>query len=157
MNLRIYLALLAAGLALLAGCGEQEPPTEARVTIGEHTWTVELAMDRQTRTKGLSGRTDLPADRGMLFVYPQPKIMSFWMEGCLIPIDIVFLDADRRVLNTYEMTVEPDGRGRARYSSHVPAQYALELPAGSIRRAGIAVGDSVEFIGVPPASSAESD
>ncbi len=141
----------------LVGCGEDTAPTEGRVQIGEHSWTVELAMDRRTRTQGLAGRSHLPIDRGMLFVYPQPKNMTFWMEGCLIPIDIVFIDADLRVVNTYEMTVEPDGRGRARYTSNVPAQYALELSGGSIRRAGIAVGDTVELFGVPPAESAESD
>jgi hypothetical protein len=91
----------------------------------------------------------------MLFIYPAPEVMSFWMKGCLIPIDIVFLDSERRVVNTYEMAVEPGGEGRARYSSHVPAQYALELPGGTLRRAGIRVGDVAEFIGVPDAATAE--
>ena len=91
----------------------------------------------------------------MLFIYPQEQKLSFCMRGCDIPIDIVFLDKNLRIVNLYEMAVEPDRSGRTTYESHVPVMYALELPGGTIKRVGIHVGDIAEFLGVPPASCAQ--
>jgi hypothetical protein len=150
-----FILLVAA--ALSSGCeNRRKEPPPASVRIGGRTWTVELATTRQQRYAGLSGRTSLQPDKGMLFIYPQPAVMKFCMRGCSIPIDIVYIGADGRVLNVYEMQVEPGLSGLAEYSSHLPARYALELAGGTIRQAGIKVGDAVEFTNVPPPSTAEA-
>lgn len=152
------LGVLGGMLFLTEGCGEKNAslPDEAKVRFRGETWTVELAMTEQQRYDGLSGRKDLPAGRGMLFVYPKEQKLSFCMRGCEFPIDILFLDRQLRVINLYEMAVEPDRSGRTAYESHVPVMYALELPGGAIRRTGIRVGDTAEFFGVPPAGRAQS-
>lgn len=159
MHMMSQILLAGAGLfvaGLLAGCGsERAGPARPRVRIGETTWAVELAMDPPTRERGLSGRTNLGPGEGMLFIYPESRVMNFWMEDCLIPIDIVFIGPDLRVVNAYSMAVEPDRRGRTRYSSQLPAQYALEVAGGTVDTLGIRAGDVVEFIDVPPAETAE--
>ncbi len=141
----------------LTGCGDEDraAPAWPRVRIGENGWEVELAMDDATRAAGFSRREVIPPGKGMLFIYPTPRVMKFWMEDCFVPIDIVFVGPDLRVVNTYAMQVEPDGRGRTTYSSHLPALYALEVAGGTVRAEGIRVGDRVELIDVPPASHAE--
>jgi hypothetical protein len=147
---------MLAALLLAAGCGgEDEPMASGKVRVGEKIYTVELAMTRGQRQTGLMGRTELAADRGMLFVYPSPRPLKFWMRNCEIPIDILFLDADGKIVNLHEMAVEPDRRGAVSYPSHVPAQYALELVGGTIRREGIKIGQRVELLDVPDPASAE--
>lgn len=152
------LALLWMTLAaVLAGCGEGEEyrvPTSdpPQVTIGEATWTVEIADSPRERTRGLGGRKQLASDRGMLFIFPDEQERTFVMRDCYIPLDIAFLDADHRVVRMHTMAVEPDRAGRVRYRSGRPAQYALEVPAGELTRAGVEVGDRARFAGVSDGS-----
>ncbi len=81
----------------------------------------------------------------MLFVFPEPKVLSFVMRGCYIPLDIAFIDADRYVVKTTTMAVENDLAGRVVYSSDKPAQFALEAPAGTMAAANVTVGSKVIF------------
>ena len=152
----VAIVLLVGTSFFMGGCGEKPPQRRpAKVKIGPNTWVVELAMTRNARYAGLSGRGQLPDGTGMLFIYPEPIPLKFCMRGCLIPIDIVFIGFDLRVVNTYAMQVEPGRRGLASYSSGVEAQYALELPGGTVRKCGIRNGDQIELIDVPGAAQAE--
>jgi uncharacterized membrane protein (UPF0127 family) len=81
----------------------------------------------------------------MLFVYDEPDYRTFWMQGALIPLDIAFIGPDGVIVRVHTMAVEPDHIGREHYSSGAPAQYALEVPAGTFERLGIAKGDRVEL------------
>ncbi len=121
---------------------------QPQVTINGTTWKVELATTDYARQKGLSGRKSLVDGTGMLFIYPREKVMTFWMKDCLIPLDIAFIDKDMRVINIETMAVEPDGR--TLYSSSKPAQFALEVPAGALEKAGVQPGDKVNFSGDIP-------
>jgi hypothetical protein len=151
---------LLAGLVLLpaAGC-KSEPeslPRQAEVTINGHTFRVELAMTEARRHKGLGGRTRLAEDQGMLFIFRRAERQTFVMRNCEIPIDVAFLDADRRIVRIHEMQVEWDRSGRVPYSSGGPAQYALEVAGGVFAKLGIEEGDVVEFSDrVPPPAKAE--
>lgn len=146
---------LSAGLLVWQG-GCRKTPTVAAVTINGRTWSVEIAMTHRARWEGLSGRTHLQADRGMLFIYPAPQPLAYCMRGCLIPIDIAFIDSTLRVVSTHTMAVEPDLAGRIVYASEAPAQYALELPAGALAEAGVKPGHRVIFQSTPDAAKAQS-
>ena len=149
----IFFPLLLIGLA----CQDTDEALPAQVRINGTTWTVELALTKESRYIGLSGRGELPPDKGMLFIYPQETELSFCMRGCEIPIDIVFLDRNLRVVNVYEMQVEPDRAGRVAYKSHMPVQYALEVAGGTLKQAGVRVGQQAMLINVPPARQAEPE
>jgi uncharacterized membrane protein (UPF0127 family) len=150
----ITTALAAAG----SGCEGPAAAPAPRVTINGRSWRVEVATTSDGRYRGLSDRESLDANAGMLFVYPTPDVLDFCMRQCLIPLDIAFIDADLRVVKTWTMAVEPYGFARRTYSSVVPAQYALEVNAGSLAAAGVKVGDKVEFSSnVPPAAKAQAD
>ncbi len=125
---------------------ESKPvPPDATVTIRGRTWQVEIARTRAQQALGLAHREEVPPGTGMLFVFQEPDEHSFWMQGCLVPLDIAFIDADRVVRTTYTMYVEPDLRGRTHYPSRIPVLYALEVPAGELAAAGVQVGDTVDF------------
>ena len=150
--------LVSAALAALpaCGCGEKDEPAPAQGQINGRRWFVDVAATHAERYRGLGGRERLMEGTGMLFIYPSAKVREFCMRGCVVPLDIAFLDADRRVVQIRTMVVEPDLAGRKTYSSLRPAQYALEVPAGELGAAGVNVGDVAEFLGdIPDAAKAE--
>lgn len=104
--------------AIILQAGDQEIPL-----------TVEIADDENERERGLMNRTELPADQGMLFLFPTPAILSFWMKNTLIPLDVLYFDADQNFINMQTMdpcTVDPCPT----YSSTHLATSALELSSG---------------------------
>jgi uncharacterized membrane protein (UPF0127 family) len=119
------------------------------VTIKSETFTLELALDDASRLQGLSDRAEIADDGGMLFVFPKEAVREFVMRRCLVPIDIAFLNAQGEVVWMHAMQVEsepntPEYRLK-RYSSHYPAQFAIELKEGTIRRLGLAQGDRIDL------------
>jgi uncharacterized membrane protein (UPF0127 family) len=130
-----------------------------QVMIGGKAFTLELALDTPTRVKGLSNRAEIPAEGGMLFVFPDNEVRTqeFVMRDCPAPIDIIFLDRSRRVTASHAMKVEEPRRADEdaqvyenrlkRYSSRFDAQYAIELKGGTLEGMGVKPG---EFINVDP-------
>jgi uncharacterized membrane protein (UPF0127 family) len=106
---------------------------------------VELARTPGERERGLMYRQKLEAGRGMLFLFPEPSGLKFWMHNTYIALDMIFMDAERRVVyveeNAEPLTDAPRGPER-------PTQFVLEVPGGFSRAAGIEVGAQARFIGV---------
>ena len=119
-----------------------ELPTVHVVVMG-HDLTIELATTPEARTCGLSLRDSLPANRGMLFVYAEPEILTFWMKNTRMPLSIAFIDADGRVVSIQKMNPFPT---TTVYASPVPALYALEVNQGWFEENEVNVGDVVEFV-----------
>jgi uncharacterized protein len=88
----------------------------------------------------------LPADQGMLFLFEVTQPLSFWMFNTLIPLDIIFADAERRITSIYVSV--PPCRPPLRcptYSSHGLARFVLEVNAGTVAKAGIGIGDELRW------------
>ena len=153
--------LLLGMMGLLCSCRKAPsppppPPPLPQVEINGVAWSVEVAATRVTRLHGLSGRTSLPGNTGMFFVFRRPQVLTFCMRNCEIPLDIAFLDAERKVVAIHTMIVEADRAGREIYSSVSPAQYALEVAAGQLARARVQIGHKGRFLGnIPSAAKAE--
>lgn len=124
------------------------------VKISEHTFTLEVAADPETRFLGLSGREHIEDDGGMIFVFRNPSLQSFVMRDCPIDIDIMYLDANGKVLTTHEMKAEdpqrPDesdtdynARLRKYSSRYSNTQFVIELRAGKMAEIGAKEGDQV--------------
>lgn len=91
--------------------------------------SVEIADDAEERAEGLMHREEL--EGGMLFVFEEEARRSFWMKNTLIPLEIIFFDAEGNLVST--TTMEPCEADPCRqYTSSGPAQYALEVPVGFI-------------------------
>lgn len=104
---------------------------------------LEIANDAAARTKGLSGRSCIPNDTGLLFVFDTPGIYPFWMKDMKFAIDIVWLDIDKKVVHI-EKNVEPSTYPRT-FSSTEPAVYVLEVKAGEPMRTGMMIGDVLNW------------
>ncbi len=118
-------------------------PTAYRVTVGNVTVYAEAADTFAEREMGLMNRTYLNEDAGMLFIFPTPQQQSFWMKNMRIPLDIVFITADKHVLEIYASVPPCTGDPCTLYTSSAPIQYALEVNSGFCARNGIVSGDPV--------------
>jgi len=104
---------------------------------------VEIADDDAERAQGLMNRESLGEERGMLFVFPDEEIRSFWMRDTLIPLSIAYIDSEGRIVDLQDMKALDDDPPS--YVSAEPAQYALEVNRGFFRERGVEVGDRVEL------------
>ncbi len=119
---------------LLSACNGER---EIRVQVDNINAWVETALTYEQRSEGLMGRESLERDHGMLFVFPEPQILKFWMLNTPLALDVGFFDAGGKLLNVAQM--EPDG-GKRIYRSAGPALYALEMNRGWFRRHGLRPG-----------------
>ena len=107
---------------------------------GEVRFNVEVADDAIERQRGLMHRLEMPMSAGMLFVYHQTRVVSFWMKNTLIPLDMIFLDETGRVVKIHERAIPRD---LSSISSDVPSRYVLEINGGLARAIGITVGSEL--------------
>ena len=142
------LLILIVFAFVLGGCNSAAPPSTFLVQLNGHLFYVELANSPQSQRQGLTGRDHLAQDGGMLFVWPEPTIATMWMKGCEIPLDVLFFDHNRRLINSHSMAVvspeQPD-QNQPKYSSDKPATYALEVAGGTVVRLGIKPGTTISF------------
>lgn len=139
---------LASLLLTMAGCAAAMPrPSAPAVELHGHRFSTELATDDASRARGLMMRTELPADHSMLFVFPGSEPRWFWMKDTLVPLDILYFGADRKLVSM-QLDVPPCKADPCpSYPSDAPAHYVLELPAGTARRIGVQVGDELTIEG----------
>lgn len=151
--------LLVTVLALILGTGclqpqvanpeaaesptEESPATErAVISWSQARVSAELATDPASRERGLMFRKELSDGEGMLFIYPERRILSFWMRNTVLPLSIAFIEDDGTIVNIEKMKPLDTG---PRYQSDRPVRFALEVPQGWFERNGIRPGDRAEI------------
>jgi len=150
----LVFCLAAVQLAVVAGCQKKDP--KPSVKINNSSWQVEIAETRAKRYRGMSGRIEVGEDEGMLFVYPDSRVRDYCMRGCLVPLDIAFIDENLKVIKTYTMQPEPGQVGKMQYSSETPAKYVFEAAGGAFAAAEVQEGQVVIFSkDMPDATKAE--
>ena len=107
---------------------------------GVHSFTVEVVATDEERAKGLMFRRELPEGRGMLFDFKREQPVAFWMRNTYVPLDMIFIRADGRILRIAENT-EP--LSTKIIPSGGLAKAVLEVPAGTAQKYGIRPGDRV--------------
>lgn len=117
-------------------------PATAWVIFGRDTVTAEVARTDEERSRGLMHRESLGEDAGMLFIFPEQTVRSFWMQNTYIALDIAFMDRDFRIVDIQEM----DPMTTESHVSRAPATYALEVNQGWFRTHGVRVGDRPEVV-----------
>lgn len=126
----------------------QGPAVVIHTRGGPVTVGVEVARTDAQRMRGLMYRRDMPEDRGMIFMFREPSHQVFWMHNTLLPLDMIFIRPDRTILGVVRnATPETDDQRQVPGDS----QYVLEVNGGWCARHGVADGDRVEFVDVPPA------
>jgi uncharacterized membrane protein (UPF0127 family) len=139
---------VAAALALCAfagftGTGVQAAtiePLEIVTKNGVHVFAVEMATTDKEKEIGLMYRKELPDGKGMLFDFSPSQEVSMWMKNTYISLDMIFIQADGRILRIAENTEPLSTRI---ISSGGPAKGVLEVNAGTAKKYGIQPGDRV--------------
>ena len=141
---RLAAATLVACWALIAALPAARAAGQDTIEIvtrtGVHAFAVELATNTAERAVGLMYRKELPEGRGMLFDFHDDQPVQFWMHNTYIPLDMIFITGDGRVVRVAENAkpmsddLIPSGR---------PVRAVLEVIGGTARKLGIAAGDRV--------------
>lgn len=108
---------------------------------GRHKFNIEMALTDRQQSQGLMFRRSMPADAGMMFDYVRPQIITMWMKNTFIPLDMIFVGIDGRVINVAERTVP---QSTAIVPSSGPARAVIEVNGGTAARLGIKPGDKIE-------------
>ena len=114
------------------------------VLIKNNTWDVEIVADEQDRINGLSNRTLLKNNNGMLFVFETLSNQSFWMKDMFIPIDMIFIDDNWRIV-LIESNVQPNSFPKT-FGSNIKSKFVLEINALQAAIYDLQVGDQVIFV-----------
>ena len=155
---------LTAALLVMTACtqpaqtsttdaGEALPPSPAplpqAVLPDGFMVDLELALTPEEISTGLMFRPSLPENRGMLFLFDQPRLPAFWMKNTLIPLDLVFLDGTGAVVDVIA-DVQPCAADPCpNYPPSSPALAVLEIGAGVAAAHGLEVGSTLSFDRVP--------
>ena len=105
----------------------------------------EFAKTPEELEVGLMNRPSLPKNSGMLFIFPDETNRSFWMKNTLIPLDIIFISSKGRVNEMTTLSPCQETAICQSYNSKTPAQYVLEINAGSTGKWRIMEGDILEL------------
>ncbi len=146
-------SVMAAATGMLSCEAEQPADAPVRLKIGGETFSLETALDEASRVKGFSGREKVAPEGGMIFVFREPQLLSFWMYDCITDIDAAFLDDAGRIVAIHQMKAEParkpeetEDAYRARlkmYPSRFACRFVIELAPGTFKRLGIKEGDLI--------------
>ena len=148
---RLAFAVVVATAAFAIRAGAQDvcdPGTlDIRSDAGSVRFGVEVVDTVEERAVGLMNRPELAQFAGMLFVYPSPQSVSFWMKNTMIPLDMVFADETGTVQRIhaeaipYDLTGIPGGPG---------IQYVLEINGGLAEDLGLAPGAEIRHPAIDP-------
>jgi len=106
---------------------------------------VEIVDNSEERQKGLMFRENLDRDKGMLFIFDSSGVYPFWMKNTLIPLDIIWIDSEGRVVFINKDTQPCVSDPCQNYNPGLEALYVLEINAGVSEEVGIEVGSSINF------------
>ena len=144
---RFPMTWLAAVLVVLAGlCADHAAnaasfqPLEIVTKSGVQVFSVEMATTEEEKQTGLMWRKELADGKGMLFDFSPEQQISMWMKNTYIPLDMIFIRADGRILRIAENTVP---LSETLVPSGGPVLAVLEVVAGTAKKLGIAAGDRV--------------
>ena len=127
----VFLSIVATAAAA------QMPMIE--LTASFHRIEAEVAADNPSRMQGLMHRKNMAPNRGMLFVFPQPRSYCMWMRNTFLPLSVAFLDDRGTILNIEDMRPQTEDNHCARS----PARFALEMNRGWFAERGIRPGQRI--------------
>jgi uncharacterized membrane protein (UPF0127 family) len=152
------MAVLASGL-FVGSCGAapsgSAKPTATPATAGPRVvlpsganYAVELARTPEEQVQGLMFRESLPEKSGMLFLFPENTVHQFWMKNTMIPLDIIWMDLQGKVLFVSENTPPCKTDPCPTYGPDRPATSVLEIAGGMAKKEKAEVGSTIRFLDV---------
>ena len=115
------------------------------VSLRGATFMVEVAETSEQQSRGLMFRKSMPQDSGMLFVFEEEEIQPFYMKNTFIPLDIIWMDKDKRIVFIKKRAPACNGDKYELIDPGKKARYVLELNAGASDSIGLQIGDMARF------------
>ena len=140
--LLVGFALVLAGLVAAFAVTNFKPTTSLR--LGSGMYSLDLADTEAKRIQGLSGVNSLGHNEGLLMKFDSDGTHGIWMKDMLVSLDIIWLDSNKKVVYIVK-NAPPENPASTIYAPKTKARYVIELPAGSVQKAGIKAGDIAEF------------
>lgn len=127
--------------------GNDMPQPAVRFETPRGPWVVQIEVARtdEQRARGLMFRRDLPRDRGMLFIFEETSEHPFWMHNTLIPLDMIYLGDDRRVVG---VVAKAEPRTDAPRTVGKPSRYVVEVGGGEAAAHAVGPGTRAVFVAV---------
>jgi uncharacterized membrane protein (UPF0127 family) len=135
----VFIGLLGIWGLMQQTAGTQQPVLH----VGDRAYQLEVVDTPAKRERGLSGRSSLASNQGMLFVFDSEVVQCFWMKDMRFSIDIIWLSTDKKVLHI-EHDASPETYPNS-FCPEVPGRYVIELPAGEAQKAKIEQGSTLHF------------
>jgi uncharacterized protein len=143
---------LLAALLPLACCGPNATtlddfPTRPVTLPGGQVIRAETMINNVDLVRGLMFRTSLAPDHGMLFVHPKPNLYAYWMYQTLIPLDIIWLDSNRKIVEIVEnaQPCKTQASKCEQYGGKQISAYALEIGGGMAKKYGLMLGQRIDW------------
>jgi uncharacterized membrane protein (UPF0127 family) len=137
--------LLVAALVVLAASAGAAPAVVPLTLPSGRVIDVEVMISDQDRALGVMFRPSMPADHGVLLVFRGSGFHSIWMKNCRFPIDVIWLDEERRVVHVAENVPPCKADPCPSYEPLRRATYVLEVNAGQAREDEATVGATLSF------------
>ena len=137
---------LFAVVLLLASCGKKDDKLSELVFVtseGPVTYQVETAATKDEMSRGLMERKTLAENSGMIFVLQGQTEIAMWMKDTYIPLDMVFVNNDGKIIWLYE-NAEPMSTKLIRPQTNEPLSAVIEISGGDIAKNGLKIGDTVQ-------------
>jgi len=144
---RAFAVYLAFAVCALSFCRGQGRDKFVKVYFPDgRSVTAELAVTDEERARGLMFREKLLDDQGMLFVFAEEEPHAFWMKNTLIPLDILWLGSDRKIIHIEKNVPPCTADPCPSYGPETPAGFVLEIRAGLFDELGLKTGDRLDFV-----------
>ena len=137
--MRPLFSVLCLIVSLIATAHAQTPMPRMELTAGFYRIEAEVAADQANRMQGLMYRKSMPANQGMLFVFPVADRHCMWMRNTYLPLSVAFLDEQGRILNIENMQPQTE----TNHCAAAPARFALEMNRGWFTDKGIKPGQRI--------------
>lgn len=111
---------------------------------------LEIADTEYERELGLMNRNEMKENEGMLFIFPEQKVLTFWMRNTLISLDMIFVNDQKKIVMIHKYTKTLSDQS---YSSTLPAKYVVEVVGGFTDKHNIKVGDKIDWMGTNSGNS----
>lgn len=142
-NKRLYFVVCVVVIVLIMVSAFLFKEKTGYVVINDKKIKVEIVDSESEREDGLMRRESLDSDSGMLFIFPDSEIRSFWMKNMLIPLDMIFIDENFEIVNIKQNVSQCFSESCPNYVSSKPVKYVLEVNSGFSERNNVSIGTSV--------------
>jgi len=147
LYLILIIALIVGAYYLITSMWPKDGPKQLvlNTSSGSHNYTVEISDTKDERTKGLMFRDKMDEDKGMFFIFEEERVPAFWMKNMKIPLDIIFIDKNYKVVDYYENVPACTQDPCPHYLPGTQSKYVAELTAGTVKKIKLSRGDLIEL------------